>query len=327
MNDAIVNALEPISEVRTFKPGHVLRMQGGFAPEMLLILEGKVDIDIAPGATKKLRHTIGEHAILGEIGFLSGKGATADAKAATPIRALAINREVLTNLEVTAPALAADFSRQLARTTMTRLQMNKAFLADVADEAVENLEIVMCSRANLLRQAQRLRYDVNCGEFGRPSPYARHDEKRITDALDERGTSFVALKDTNPIATARVNFTRNASLGMLPSIYGLSKSEYFPDHTCLITKQAIRGDFRSGTIYIRLFGAMMTFIMQSDVHEIYIDCVPEIIHIYEAIGFKQCAEEFVDYDNGLSVPMKLDAVGYTSQMPIEHRHRQGKWAW
>ena len=294
---------------------------------MLLILDGEVEIDLAPGADRNLRHVIGKRSMLGEIGFLSGKGATADAKATTPLRALAINREVLTSLEQNAPEIAAEFSRQLARTAMTRLQSDGHILKDLPSTVAQSLEVVMCSRPQQVREAQRLRYDVICGEFGRPSPYARHDDRLIIDNLDQRGTSFLMQREGNAIATARVNFARDGHLGMLPKIYGLTNSKSDLEQCALITKQAVIGDYRSGGVYVRLFGAMMTFIAQTDIREVYIDCVPEIAHIYNGIGFEQCAEEFVDYDTGLSVPMKLDAVAYQSRMPIEERHRTGTWNW
>lgn len=327
MNDAIVDALTPHCAVRSFAPGETLRMRGGFAPEMLLILEGRVDINLAPGGDKKIGPAVGPRSIIGEIGFLTSKGATAEVTTTTPVRALAIDRSALAKLEADSPALAAEFSRELARSALTRLQSDQVALPEMSEEIAETMEIVMCSKEGLLHTAQRVRYDVYCGEHGRPSLYARHDEKVIIDELDEHGASFLAMQDGTAIGTSRVSLTRDGNLGMLPNIYGMAHSAHYPEHASIITKYAIRDAFRGGTTYIRLFGAMATYIMQSNIKEIFIDCVPPLARFYATMGFKQCAEEFIHYENGLSVPMVLDVVAYNDKMSIEERYRRNRWRW
>ncbi|MGI9477243.1 MAG: cyclic nucleotide-binding domain-containing protein [Hyphomicrobiaceae bacterium] len=327
MNSEIIEALRALSEQRAFDAGAALRLKGGFSPEMLIVLEGEVKISLTRDGDAELSHTIGRNSVIGEIGFLTGKGATADATALTAVRALAIDRDVLSRLEVQSPKLAAEFSRYLARIAKARLKSDEMLLGEMTDDAAAAMEIILCATPDLMRTAQRVRYDVYCGEFGRPSQYADHDAKTIIDDLDTHGTSLLAVKEGEAVGTSRVNFTRDGSLGMLPEIYGMATSKQYPKRACVITKYAIRGDHRGGPTYIKLFGAMATFITQSDIKEIFIDCVPPLARFYATMGFKQCGEEFIHYENGLSVPMVLDVVAYNDKMPVEERYRKNRWRW
>ena len=325
MKPEVIEALTQLSSERRFATGETLRLRGGFAHEMLWILEGEVDVTLARTDEEDVRLTVGRNSIVGEIGFLTGAGATADVKTLTPVRALAIDRDVLDCLEGEQPALAAELSRWLARTIEARRVHSEVLLADLPDERTKGLSVVMCTTPELLLKAQRVRYDVYCGEFGRPSNNASHEHRTIADELDERGMSFLALKAGEAVGTSRVNFTRDGGLGMLPEIYGMARSEHFPENASVITKYAIRERYRGGSTYIALFGAMATCFVQAGVKEIYIDCVPPLARFYATMGFTQCAEEFMHYENGLSVPMVLDVVDYTQRMSIEERYRKKRW--
>lgn len=325
MKAAIVSALRELCEERRFAAGDVLRIRGGFAREMLYVLEGEVEITLAGDSEEPVVLSIGRQSIIGEISFLTGRGATADVRCLTPVNALAIDQAVLAQLEARDPDLAADFSRHLARTAKARLSSDEVLLGDVSEDQAASFEIVMCTTADMMLTAQRLRYDVYCGEFDRPSPYADHDKRVIIDDLDQHGTSFLALKDGDAIGTTRVNLTRQGSLGMLPDIYGMAKTPYYPETGSVITKYAILADYRGGPTYMRLFGAIATFIEQSDTHAIFIDCVPPLARFYATIGFEQCEKEFMHYENGLSVPMVLDVAAYRERMPLAERMRRNRW--
>lgn len=324
MNAEMLAALEAVCEITVFQPGDVMRYQGGFAHDMYFILEGEADIRFEQGE-KPVTLRIGSNSIIGEMGYLSGKGATARAEAVTAIRALAVSPAALRKLEQQFPQQAADFSRYLAAVARSRHDQNRELLADVPEEKAAGIEVLMCNTPALMRDAQRVRYDVYCGEFGRESPYADHGQKVLIDDLDVNGVSFLAFVEGTPIGTSRINLARDGELAGLPELYGMAASAHHPAKTCVITKYAIREPWRGGATYMRIFGAMATYLVQAAMTEIYIDCVPKLARFYATMGFRQCEAEFVHYENGLSVPMVLDIPAYFARMPLDERRRKNRW--
>nr|WP_319386186.1 cyclic nucleotide-binding domain-containing protein [uncultured Roseibium sp.] len=324
MEPDILKELTSICDERRFPSGHVLRYEGGFAGDMLLVLEGEVEVRFEQGDLST-RLTSGRNTILGEIGFLTGSGASARVETLTNIRAIGIGRKELDLLETRQPDMAAAFSRYLAKLMRARLKQNDVLLDDFEKAAPPPLEVFQCNTEDLILRAQRLRYDVYCGEFGRPSPYADHEARTLIDPLDEHGTSFIAVYEGEDAGTARVNLAQHGGLSILPELYGMGASEHHPHKTCVITKYAIPEKWRGGATYMRIFAGIATFVQATGIREIYIDCVPDLARFYATMKFRQSADEFVHYENGLSVPMVLDVAEYHARIPIDERLRRNRW--
>lgn len=325
MNPEILAALESVCRTTIFEVGDVMRYQGGFASEMYFILDGAVEIRFERG-DRPVKLQIGAGSIVGEIGYLTGRGATARVEALTSVRALAIDPASLRLLEIRFPREAAEFARHLAVVARSRQEENRDMLGDaMQDRGAAGMEVLMCNTPDLLLQAQRVRYDVYCGEFGRSSPNASHEDGTLIDDLDANGVSFLAVVDGVAVGTSRINLARDGELAGAPELYGMARSPHHPDKTCVITKYAIRERWRGGTTYMRIFGAMATFLATSRMNEIYIDCVPKLARFYATMGFRQCEAEFVHYENGLSVPMVLDILAYAARMPLDERRRKDRW--
>ncbi len=324
MNAAMVEILKRHCPLKAITAGTVLRYRRGFGEQMLLILEGEVEVQLGEGDhTQTL--TLGRHSIIGEIGFLTGKGATAKVAASTAVSALGIGHEEIRALERVEQQTAIELQRHLARLARSRLAQNEVLLEGYEDGDESGFEIVGCTTPELLGVAQNLRYEVYCGEFGRSSPYADPETRRIVDPLDAHGFSFVAYHNGEAVGTTRVNLARHGELGVLPEIYGMAKSSRHPATTSVITKYAIRESWRGGSAYMRLFGAIATLIDNAGVEEIFIDCNPTLARFYSTMGFRQCEAEFMHYENGLSVPMVLDIPDYRARMPLAERQRRNRW--
>ncbi len=324
MNSELVDALKRHCQVKLINSGTVLRYRRGFGEQMLLLLEGEVEIRLGEGEQAHVL-TVGQHSIIGEIGFLTGKGATAQVTASKAVTALGIGHDELRALERHEPDTAIKLQRHLALLARSRMAQNEVLLEGYRDGDESGFEIVSCSTPELLSVAQNLRYEVYCGEFGRTSPYADHESRRIIDPLDAHGFSFVAYHEGEAVGTTRVNLARHGELGVLPEIYGMAKSPRHPNTTSVITKYAIREAWRGGSAYMRLFGAIATLIDNSGVEEIFIDCNPTLARFYSTMGFRQCEAEFMHYENGLSVPMVLDIPTYRARMSLADRQRRNRW--
>lgn len=321
MNDELIDCLSQHCVHKTFEKGQPILFQGAFARAMYFILKGEVNIDLHPGDPDKSAIKIGQYSPLGEIGFFTGKSATANANAQTDVEALVIDDDALQKMEKAAPEIAVEFLRYLAKTMDTRLLQNQ-FLTGIEDTVpAEKLEVVRCINEEQLHQAQHLRYAVYCTELGRTSQYADDKKQTICDALDEHGISFLAMHGTKPVGTARVNLSSDGDLGILENLYGMANSPYHRDATCIITKFAILDHSRNGAAYAELLSATVSYIFDCGVREVFMDAIPQIAQFYKLMGFKQCEAEFIHMENGLSVPLKILDTQFMSKRAMRVRKK------
>ena len=318
-----VNALEHVARIVEFDDGAPLRIKGVFASDILLITKGQVDCILSEEGGIHIQ--IGPGEIVGEIGFLTGKGANATLRAKGQVSTLSIDSAALGRLQREMPAAAAQILRHLATLMRERTEENLDLLDGLDTEDGSAFEIVRCSTLDQIRMAQKVRYDVYCLEFGRSSPYADPEEGTIIDDLDKDGTSFLAYHESLPIGTVRVNLGRDSDFGSLTEIYGITDTKFSVTESSVITKYAIREALRGGSAYMRLFAAIAGFVHSTGVKAIFIDCVPELARFYATMGFERTAPDFLHYENGLSVPMVLDLDSYDARMSLEERIRRNRW--
>jgi CRP-like cAMP-binding protein len=307
-------------EVR-FAPGDVLRHKGQHYADMFLIVGGSVAVDLEAGRGRPIRVSA-TGAPIGEIAFLRGCGATATVRAETEVAALAIDDPILARLEREQPALTAGFLRDVARIADDRLSENLVHVPTPATKGdADAIEVYMCRTAEMLAQAQRLRYDVYCGELRRQSPYADHERRIIADALDECGHTFVAVERGEIIGTLRLNLASEGPLGILEDLYGMRASAHHPRRTGICTKFIVRKAKRGGPASLKLIAAAVKYGLRNSVREGYIDCIPALLPYYKALGFTVTAPPFVHRENGTSHPMVLDLArhGRTLATPFGTR--------
>ena len=290
-----------------FAAGDLLRNKGEHYQEMYLLLAGEVEVDLGTNARDGKILVGGVGAPIGEIGFLRGSPATATVRARVPTEALVIDDPSLARLEREEPAATAALLRHLAVTAEERSSFNLTFSpAANSYGGASAIEVYLCRTAEALENAKRLRYDVYCRELGRNSPFADHQRKIITDALDDFGHTFVAVEAGETIGTMRGNLSIEGSLGAIEDIYGMRRSPCHPEKTAVCTKFIVKKAKRGGPTSIKLISAMVRFGLHHQVEECYIDCVPSLLPYYRAIGFTVAGERFFHRENGPSHPMVID---------------------
>jgi CRP-like cAMP-binding protein len=313
--------LRPICREVHFAPGDVLRRKGQHYADMYLMVRGSVAVDLearraghidvsAPGAP------------IGEISFLRGCGATATVTATTDVTALAVDDPILARLEREQPAMTAQFLRDVARIADDRLGENLVHVpAPASRSAADAIDVYMCRSADMLAVAQRLRYEVYCGELGRQSPFADHDRRIIADALDETGHTFIAVEHGETIGTLRLNLAAEGPLGILEELYGMRQSAQHPRRTGICTKFIVRRARRGSPASLKLIAAVVKYGLRNSVKEGFIDCIPALLPYYKALGFVVTAPPFVHRENGTSHPMVLDLTkhGRTLARPFGTR--------
>jgi len=122
LSDDVLVELEQICQLRHFKPGEQITVQGEQHESMFFLLTGWVDIRFhnEGGGTSSLR--VGERSALGEMGFLAGKSAGATAVAVSAVSAYQLDAQTFKKLEEQNPAAAKEFSSYLEKTIDRRLK-------------------------------------------------------------------------------------------------------------------------------------------------------------------------------------------------------------
>lgn len=306
-----------------FGPGAVLRQKGQFYRDMYLITSGSVEVDLGLRNAAGAIVVSGSNLPIGEIAFLRGCEATATVTAATATSALTIDDAVLARLEREQPQLCAQLMRYLAQTAEDRTSSNLVYAVAAPGPArAKNIEIYLCRNAEMLEGAQRLRYEVYCGELRRNSPYADHGKRIIADALDDFGHTFIAVEDGEIVGTLRANFSPDGPLGALEEIYGMTASPHHPAATGICTKLVVKKSKRGGPAAMKMIAGVVRYGLRRQTKECYIDCVPSLLHYYKAIGFTISGQKFFHRENGLSQPMVLDLVRHGERLSHDQGPRQ-----
>lgn len=290
-----------------FEPDEALRLTGRHYRDMYLITAGEVEVrrDIGRG------FAIGPGSPIGEIGFLRSCPATATVIAKTAVDALVVDDATLARLEGERPVLAAQLLQVLANIAEERTSHNLTFAAASSSYAkAPRIVVSLCRDRDVRESAMRLRYEVYCDELGRQSPFADHERRILTDALDDRGDIFIATEAGEVIGTLRLNLCREGSLDGYEELYGMRASPHHPKATAICTKFVVKKSKRRGPAALKLVAAVARHCARSNLRECYIDCIPSLLPYYKAMGFKLTGPKFFHRENGPSYPMKIDVVKY-----------------
>ncbi len=311
--------LQPFCPAVRFAPGDVLRHKGQHYADMYVIVGGAVAVDLEARRAGRI-FVSGYGAPIGEISFLRGCGATATVTAATDVTALAVDDAILARLEREQPAATAQFLRDVGRIADDRLTENLVHVP-AAMPGADTIEVLMCRSAEMLVVAQRLRYEVYCGELERQSPFADHEAKTIADTLDECGHTFIAVDRGETIGTLRLNLASEGPLGVLEELYGMHGSPHHPRRTGICTKFIVKKARRGGPVSLKLIAAVVKYGLRNSVRQGFIDCIPPLLPYYKALGFVVTAPPFLHRENGTSYPMVLDLArhGRTLATPFGTR--------
>jgi CRP-like cAMP-binding protein len=311
------DALRDLCRETSFAAGDTLRLKGQHYTNMYLLTDGEVEITLAKKGKAPTVLTRQRGAPIGEISFLTGRPATALVTARTPTTALVIDDAVIATIERERPAFAADLYRQLADVAEGRQSFNLLFFADEAAASAKPapaVEVRLCRNAEMLREAQRIRYEVYCEELGRTSPFADPVQRIIADDLDTFAYVLLAFEGDTPVGTMRLNASRDGSLGALEEIYGMRASPHHPEHSGICTKFIVRKSHRYGQGSFRLMSTSMHMGMLYGFKSCYIDCIPSLLPFYMSLGFRQSAPAFLHRENGRSIPLVLDVARYAERI-------------
>lgn len=304
---AFADEMCPYCELKALSPGDLLREKGQYYRNMYLITHGDCVVETDPGNRSVAPIIRGPGQPIGEIGFLRGLAATATVTAHEKMQVLVIDDQTITLLEAHKPELVATLLQRLGEIADDRTSYNLTLPDDgeLEDEGGE-VEILLCRNAEMLREAQKLRYDVYCTELERSSPNADHKEKIIADGLDGFTHCFIAVRGGKTVGTIRANSPAEGAIGSLESLYGMARSEHHPGATSVTTKFIVTRELRRSPLAMKLVSHASQYGLNYGVVESFIDCVPSLLHYYRAMGFTQSEKPFLHPENGPSIPLRIN---------------------
>ena len=282
---------------------------------MYLLTKGEVEISLDNPGSASARFTAGRGSPIGEIGFITGMPATATVTAKTDVAALYIDNSAWRTIEQRLPLLAVAFYRQLAEIAEGRQSHNLLLLENRKQAGPDTAtEVVLCRRPDQLLEAQRIRYQIYCEELGRTSPYADPVRGTIADDLDLTGHVLLALENGAPVATMRLNMSRDGELGILEDLYGMTQCANHPEATAICTKFIVKRQHRLGQIAFKLMATAVEMAQRYNIKDCFMDCVPQLKPFFVSIGFEDAGPPFLHYENGRSHPLRLDVDRYAKRI-------------
>lgn len=318
---ALLSALRDFCEERVFAPGEQLRRKGEYYRHMYLLTEGDAVVDFGGGTRDSVK--VGPGSAIGEMSFLSGKPATAEVVSLTPVRALELDDATLERFESKRPDLIVALLRMLGAVMHERNAQDLIYAPGLASlERGASVEVLLCRDADMLGEAQALRYETYCVELGHNSVEADHERRNSADALDEKAYVFIARSGGGSIGTLRVNLASDGPLGMLERLYGMDRSAHHPTGTALCSKFVVKQGHRQGSAARQLIAAAVKLGLNHGVKELYVDATAQLLPFYRAMGFQYSAEKFFQRETGPSFPMMLDLSEHGAQFTEAMTPRQ-----
>jgi GNAT superfamily N-acetyltransferase len=156
----------------------------------------------------------------------------------------------------------------------------------------------------------RLRYEVYVAELNMFAPVADHSARHLSDEHDRRGELFIACSDDEPIGTLRLTF---GSDDPFPSefldTYGMDAFlEAVPRSAMVVfTRFVVRKSFRGTSVPFELIVASASLARERGIELVFCDCQPDLINLYQGLGFRPYRRTYNDPHMALMVPMILIA--------------------
>lgn len=159
------------------------------------------------------------------------------------------------------------------------------------------------------REVYKLRYDVYVQEMSKPLGSIVNKGKQIHDSLDDRSILLYAQAGSNIVATMRLTIaTIEDYPGDLLDIFHMHKFKalYTGIATPLLslgTKLAVIAQYRNSPALFLLIAETYRILRQQKVQFFFGGCNPNMIPLYERIGFRRFTRNFTDPGYGLLVPL------------------------
>lgn len=154
----------------------------------------------------------------------------------------------------------------------------------------------------------QFRYRIYIEEMGKPYQNADHQNKVLTDSLDENCTLLYAEHEGEIIGTVRINWGSDKGTFNYfdSSDFALGRFRCFPDESFSFNSRLmIDTNFRSTLLGRNLAEESYHLGRERKVLFNFISCKPTLISFFSRLGFRTYKNEFDDANSGNQMPMVL----------------------
>lgn len=150
------------------------------------------------------------------------------------------------------------------------------------------IRVSIADTPELLRQAQRLRYEVFVEELGREPDGVERDARVVADALDETATVLIAMDDSERgVATVRFNRAGTQLTRQIEADDAVHWAGKFnPAHVSLSSKIAVRKEYRHGTALPRMLERFYAALACDGILFDFCDCLPAVLPFFYRVGYR-----------------------------------------
>lgn len=170
---------------------------------------------------------------------------------------------------------------------------------------------------NLIREARTenersavfsFRYRVYIEEMGKPYASADHENKSLTDKLDDTATILFVEMNNEIAGTVRINWgsVESSYAAFDNEAFAISKFDRFAKHAFSFNSRlSVSPQYRRSALALNLATHSYQLGLKRRVLLNFISCRPELTRFFERLGFRRYTDMFFDKDAGSQVPLVL----------------------
>lgn len=151
------------------------------------------------------------------------------------------------------------------------------------------------------------RYRVEIMKKGGASVYADDKKMIVTDDLDKTAFQLCLVQQHAVAASVRINSTENTKIGEATSgHFRLGEFvDFKPEELSLTSRLVVAPDGRPGQLTAVLLGAAYKVARNMGSRFDFTSCPPPLVPLFERLGYRRYADNFVDEDEVYQVPLVL----------------------
>lgn len=151
------------------------------------------------------------------------------------------------------------------------------------------------------------RYRIEIMKKGGASVFADDKKMIVTDDLDEPAFQLCLVKQHAVAASVRINSTENTKFNEKVSAhFRLGEfSNFRPEELSLTSRLVVSDDDNPGQLTAVLLGAAYKVARNMGSLFDFTSCPPPLVPLYERLGYRRYADNFVDEDDVYHVPLVL----------------------
>lgn len=184
----------------------------------------------------------------------------------------------------------------------------------------------------------QLRYQVYIEEMGKSNKNADHDKKTIKDPLDDWGILFYIEKERQMLATIRINSSSDGKFS--EEFMDIYKVEHFikaePIKYSFSSRLMVNRNWRNSKVTSCILKNSYKFFRDNNIRFNFLNSSSSLIQLYQNIGCRRYAEDFIDSDVGLRTPLvlltedivhlkKIRSIYYKIAKKYENNFEDGPW--